>query len=105
MEEDLETFVPKEKTYDLAVMANYLDRALIARTIPALKKDALFIVETYMEHPENEKKDSNPDFLLQPEELKKLFSKDFELLAYEEFWNESYELYRMRKQGIVVRKR
>jgi SAM-dependent methyltransferase len=105
IEEDLETFMPPNAHYDLAVMANYLDRALIERTANALKHDGLFVVETYMDHPENEKKDSNPDFLLAKGELKELFANGFEVLAYEEFWNESYELYRMKKQGIVAKKR
>jgi SAM-dependent methyltransferase len=104
-EEDLETYQPQDAHYDLAVMANYLDRELIRRTAKALKSGALFIVETYMAHPENEKKDSNPDFLLEADELKRLFADGFEIVAYEEFWNESYELYRMRKQGIVAKKR
>jgi hypothetical protein len=58
-----------------------------------------------MAHPENEKKDSNPDLLLEADELKRLFADGFEIVAYEEFWNEPYELYRMRKQGIVAKKR
>jgi SAM-dependent methyltransferase len=105
IEEDLEHYTPQNERYDLAIMSNYLDRELIMRTATALKKDALFIVETYMKHPENEKKDSNPDFLLAPGELKELFANGFEILTYEAFWNEPYELYRMRKQGIVARKR
>jgi len=105
IEEDLEHYTPQKERYDLAIISNYLDRELIMRTATVLKKDALFIVETYMEHPENEKKDSNPDFLLAPGELKELFANGFEILTYEAFWNEPYELYRMRKQGIVARKR
>ncbi len=101
---DLDTFTPHKEAYDLIVMTNYLDRALIRRTSETLKKNALFIVETYMQHPENEKKETNPDFLLAPEELKSLFDTDFTLLAYKEFWNESHEIYRMRKQAIVVQK-
>ena len=85
-------------------MTNYLDRELIGRTAKILKPHALFVLETYMEHPENEKKDSNPDFLLQEKELLKLFSNDFTVLAYEELWNETHELYKMRKQSIVVQK-
>jgi len=105
MEVDLDHFTPQEGIYDLVIKSNYLDRPLIKRTADSLKPGALFIVETYMTHPENEKEDSNPDFLLQPNELKEIFAEDFEILAYEEFWNEPYELYKMRKQGIVARKR
>jgi SAM-dependent methyltransferase len=101
---DLDTFTPKENTYDLALMTNYLDRALILRTAKMLKPKALFIIETYMEHPENEKKDSNPGFLLQKEELKTFFDDNYTLLAYHEFWNEDHEIYKMMKQAIVVQK-
>ena len=104
IEADLDSFTPQQDHYDLAVMTNYLDRELIRRTAKALKKDALFIVETYMAHADNEKRDSNPGFLLQPQELKTLFVQGFEIVAYEEFWNEPHELYKMRKQGIVAKK-
>jgi len=105
MEIDLDTFTPDTKRYDLVIKCNYLDRALISRTARGLKSGALFIIETYMQHPENEKKDSNPDYLLQPGELKQYFENDFDILVYDEFWNEDYELYRMKKQGIVAQKR
>ncbi len=105
IEVDLDSFTPQEGRYDLAVMTNYLDRKLIARTAESLKSGALFFIETYMEHPENEKKDSNPDFLLKAGELKTLFDSRFTEIAYEEFWNESYELYKMRKQAIFVQKK
>jgi 2-polyprenyl-3-methyl-5-hydroxy-6-metoxy-1,4-benzoquinol methylase len=101
---DLDRFEADGKRYDLIVMANYLDRELIARLTPALNPGGLFIVETYMEHPDNEKKQSNPNYLLAPEELKRIFSDGFEILEYEEFWNEGHEMYRMRKAGIVARK-
>jgi len=100
---DLDAFVP-EKQYDLILKTNYLDRDLIRRTLSALKSGGLYIVETYMEDPQNGKKDSNPDYLLKPGELRTIFSEGFEILHYEEFWNEGDEMYRMRKQAIVARK-
>jgi len=105
IESDLDTFIPRSDHYDLAVMTNYLDRDLIIRTADALKQGGVCIVETYMAHPENEKKDSNPDFLLAKEELLALFDDRFHLLEYREFWNETHELYKMRKQGIAVEKK
>lgn len=103
---DLDTFTPVANRYDLIVMTNYLDRALIVRTIQALKAGGLFIVETYMEDERNEKKGSNPEFLLKKEELLTLFdTAAFTLLEYREFWNEPHELYRMRKEAICARKR
>ena len=104
IEEDLDTFVPKRNHYDIIVMTNFLDRDLIARCYDALKDGGVFIIETYMEDDENEKKDSNSDFLLQEDELVMMFYNGFKRLAYDEFWNEEYEKYRMKKQAIAVQK-
>ena len=101
---DLDTFVPKREFYDLIVMTNFLDRDLIARCCDGLKDGGIFIIETYMEDDENEKKDSNPDFLLYEEELIRLFIAGYKRIDYDEFWNENYEKYRMKKQAIVVQK-
>ncbi|WP_456402546.1 class I SAM-dependent methyltransferase [Hydrogenimonas sp.] len=101
---DLDRYQPPKGRYDLAIMVNFLDRDLLRRAADALGPGGLCIVETYMKHPENEKP-GNPDFLLEPGELKRLFAEGYEILGYEEFWNEPSELYRMRKQGIAARKR
>ena len=102
---DLDSFVPVPETYELIVMMNFLDRALLERVKEGLKIGGLFIVETYMDDLINEKKDSNADNLLKKEELKTLFEEGYELLFYDEFENEAYELYSMKKQVIVVKKR
>ncbi len=101
---DLDSYRPPKGRYDLVLMVNFLGRDLLRRTADALGPGGLCIVETYMKHPENEKP-GNPDFMLEPGELKRLFAEGYEILGYEEFWNEPDELYRMRKQGIVARKR
>ena len=104
LEADLDAFEPKCEFYDLIVMTNFLDRDLIARCCDGLKDGGIFIIETYMEYDENEKKDSNPDFLLYEEELIRLFIAGYKRIDYDEFWNENYEKYRMKKQAIVVQK-
>lgn len=101
---DLEGFIPKENSYDFIVKTNYLDRNIIPHLKKSLKKDGILFIETYMNHKDNEKAPSNPDFLLNKDELKRFLDKDFELLDYDEFDNEEYELYRMKKQSIVIRK-
>ena len=102
---DLDSFVPANERYELVVMMNFLDRMLIDRAKQGLKRGGLFIVETYMDDLINETKKSNVNNLLKKEELKILFEEGYELLHYDEFENESHELYRMIKQLIVVRKR
>ncbi|WP_345986930.1 methyltransferase domain-containing protein [Sulfurimonas sp. HSL1-2] len=104
IEADLDTFVPDAGAYDMIVKTNFLDRDLIGRAKAALRPGGIMVVETYMADEGNEKPDSNPDFLLQKEELKSLFGEGFTVLEYKEFWNEPYEKYRMKKQAIAVRK-
>jgi len=101
---DLESYEPPQERYDLILMANYLDRELIGRIGSALKTGGVLIVETYMQHPDNEKKDANPDYLLRPGELPLLPGQGFETLLYEEFWNGGEEMYRMRKAALIARK-
>jgi len=103
IEDDLDHFSPEEDRYDLIVMSNFLDRELIRRSFCALKSGGVFFVETYMDDPNNEKRNSNPNFLLQKDELKKIFD-GFKILDYREFWNESYEIYRMKKEAVLAKR-
>ena len=102
--QDLDAFTPKPEYYDVIVMSNYLERGLIERCKAGLKKEGLFIVETYMVDETNEKKGSTLSNLLQPQELKEVFRDGFLVLEYTEFENEPHEIYRMKKQSIVVKK-
>jgi len=103
---DLDTHKFDENSYDLIIMTNFLDRKAIPKLVNALKKDGVLFVETYMFHEENEKPPSNPDFLLKEGELKNFFDeKEVEIIEYDEFFNESFELYKMRKQAIAIRKK
>lgn len=103
---DLDTHKFDENSYDLIIMTNFLDRKAIPKLVNALKKDGVLFIETYMFHEENEKPPSNPDFLLKEGELKNFFDeKKVEIIEYDEFFNESFELYKMRKQAIAIRKK
>jgi len=103
---DLDTHKFDENSYDLIIMTNFLDRKAIPKLVKALKKEGVLFVETYMFHEENEKQPSNPDFLLKEGELKSFFDeKEVEILEYDEFFNEDFELYKMRKQAIAIRKK
>jgi SAM-dependent methyltransferase len=103
IEADLDHFSPEADLYDLIVMSNFLDRELIKRSCKALKRGGVFFVETYMDDPNNEKRNSNPNFLLKKDELKEIFD-GFEILEYREFWNEPYEIYRMKKEAVLARR-
>lgn len=101
---DLDHWKHNDKKYDLIVMSNFLDRDLISKLQYSLNTEGVFFIETYMNHPSNTKPNSNPLYLLNPQELKSFFDKEFEILEYGEVDNESYERYRMKKQYIAVRK-
>ncbi len=101
---DLDEYELIRNRYDLIVKTNFLDRELIKRAKEALKSGGVMVVETYMEDADNEKKDSNPNFLLKKDELLDMFKEGFEVLEYKTFWNESFEKYRMKKASIAVRK-
>ena len=101
---DLDEFDLGEERYDFIVKCNFLDRDLINRAKKALKIGGVMVVETYIEDRENEKKNSNPNYLLKKDELLEIFKSGFELLEYKTFWNESFEKYRMKKASIVVKR-
>ena len=101
---DMDNFIPQNNQYDLIVKTNFLDRKLIPNLLNGLKKEGLLFIETYMDDPSNTKPNSNPEFLLQKEELKSFVTKGFELIDYDEFDNEASEQYRMKKQSIIIKK-
>jgi hypothetical protein len=52
----------------------------------------------------NEKKDSKVSNLLKAGELKEIFRDGFDVVYYDVYKNEDYEIYKMKKQVIVVEK-
>jgi len=82
---DLDTYVFDEDAYELIVKVNYLDRKMFPQIIKALKKDGVFIYETFVKTPMGEgyHNPTNPDFHLDLDELPKAFS-ELEILSYEE---------------------
>ena len=101
---DLDTYVIEENRYDLIVMANFLDRDVLKNAKKALNKDGILFVETYMINEENEKTSSDLSNLLVSQELKDIVGDSFDILYYDEFKNEDYEIYKMQKQVIVAKK-
>ena len=85
-------------------MTNYLDRKIIPHLLKALQPEGILYIETYMHHEKNTKPNSNPDFLLQKDELKKFIDSNYKIIEYDEFDNDKEELFRMKKQSIIVKK-
>ena len=102
--QDLDGFIPINNRYDFIVMTNFLDRELISNLIRGLKTNGVLFIETYMHHELNEKKSSNPAYLLSEGELKTFFDDSYKVLDYSEFDNGKDELYKMRKQSICIQK-
>lgn len=101
---DLDTHEIEENLYDIIIMTNFLDRAVLESAKSALKKDGILFVETYMINDENEKTQSDPNNLLKSQELKNILDDSWQILHYDEFENEDYEIYKMKKQVIVTKK-
>ncbi|MEA2099974.1 MAG: methyltransferase domain-containing protein [Campylobacterota bacterium] len=101
---DLDRYKVKKDIYDIIVMANFLDREVLESAKNALKKGGILFVETYMINDENEKTLSNPNNLLKSQELKGILDNSWQILYYDEFKNEDYEIYKMIKQVVVAKK-
>ncbi len=101
---DLDVYEIEKDKYDLIIMANYLNRDIIKKAKISIKKDGILFVETYMLDDANEKTKSDMSNLLQSQELKNIIDNSFKILYYDEFKNEDYEIYKMKKQVIVAKK-
>jgi len=82
---DLDNYVFEEDAYELILKINYLDRKMFPNIIKALKKDGIFIYETFVKTPGGNEyhNPTNPDFHLDLNELPQAFSL-LEILSYEE---------------------
>lgn len=71
---DLETYQMPTDTYDLIINFNYLQRSLVPSIKRGLKKGGVVLFETYTLEQQAIGHPKNPEFLLKPNELLKLFS-------------------------------
>ena len=70
--------------YDGIVVANYLHRPLLPLLAAALAPGGMLIYETFMRGQERFGKPSNPDFLLDPDELRQAYAGTLEVIAFEQ---------------------
>jgi len=101
---DLDIYEIKKNKYNFILMSNFLDRTLLKSAMYALKDEGILFVETYMLSEENEKSPSNQSYLLKSGELKSMLDNSWEILHFDEFENEDYEIYKMKKQVLVAKK-
>jgi len=70
---DMEQYKIQTDVYDLIVNYNYLQRTLVAGIKSGLKKGGVVIFETYTLEQQSIGQPKNPEFLLKPNELLRLF--------------------------------
>jgi tellurite methyltransferase len=73
IEMDLDNVCPLGKTYDAIVCFNYLNRDLYPFITTHLKRGGILLFETFVNDAANEEAPSNPDFLLEKNELLRVF--------------------------------
>lgn len=70
--------------FDGIVVCRYLHRPLLSRLAESLTKNGVLIYETFMRGHEQFGRPSNPDFLLQADELLQVYSTRLAVLAFEQ---------------------
>ncbi len=102
---DFDAYALKENAYDLIVCTYFLERKLFPQIERALKKDGVFIFETFMHDEANEKVPSNKAFLLDKGELESTFSKNYELIHLESFMDKNICGENSMRASMVARKK
>jgi SAM-dependent methyltransferase len=70
--------------YDAVIVANYLYRPRLAQLAQALRDGGLLLYETFAAGQESLGRPGNPDYLLQPFELARVFAPLLHVLAFED---------------------
>ncbi len=105
IEADLDEYVIAKDSYDLMINCHYLDRAMFSAIKDGLKEEGVLIFETFVEaEGEDFHQPSNPDFLLQSEELKSAFI-DLDIIQYEETVSQNLRGEKVKIASLVARKR
>ena len=94
---DIKSFDFKKEYYDLIINFNFLERSIFSKIKMALKSNGILIFETFNYN----KKDSNPNYLLTPNELLVFFN-DLHILFYEEIGERTILV--ARKQRYLPKK-
>lgn len=104
-EVDFDTYVLEENKYDLIVCTYFLDRKLFPQIEKALKEGGIFIYETFMYHPDNDRSTSNRTFLLEEGELEATFDDRYDIMHIREEWDTDYKGAKTMIGRIVAKKK
>jgi SAM-dependent methyltransferase len=94
-----------EETYDLIICTFFLKRALFPKITKALKPGGIFLYETFVYHPDNERNPSNRSYLLEEGELESAFGDDYEIIQLREYWDDDMRGKKSFKAEMVAKKR
>ena len=104
IESDLSNYSITPNRYDLIININYLERKLFPSIIEGLKNGGILIFETFVTAHEPEYHNpSNPDFLLQSNELPTKFS-SLQILFYEEYDKQNMYGEKVKIASLVAKK-
>lgn len=104
-EVDFDHYLLPQNHYDLIICTYFLKRELFAQITEALVEGGIFLFETFLYHPENEKAPSNPAFLLNEGELEIVFDHEYEILHLREYWDSDPQGHKTMKAAMVAKKR
>jgi len=104
-EVDFDTYVLQKSKYDFIICTYFLDRRLFPQMIEALKPDGIILIETFVQHPDNGRKSTNPSFRLKEGELNAYFKNKCELLYIKEWWDIDYQGFDTLKVSMAAKKK
>ncbi|MDD3591986.1 MAG: methyltransferase domain-containing protein [Sulfurovum sp.] len=104
-EVDFDTYRLEENKYDLIVCTYFLDRRLFPQIEKALKEGGIFIYETFMYHPDNDRSTSNRTFLLEEGELEATFDERYDIMHIREAWDTDYKGAKTMIGQLVAKKK
>ena len=103
IEVDLDSYVIEQESYDLIININYLSRRLFPQIKNGLKKGGVVIFETFIVAHGDFSQPSNPEFLLEKNELLHAFI-GLEIIYYEERDDINLRGEKTRVASLVARK-
>jgi len=104
-EVDFDSYKLEKEKYNLIVCTYFLERKLLPQMIDALKQNGIILMETFVQHNDNERIPSNPTFRLNKGELETYFKHQCELLYISEWWDIDYQGYKTLKTSMVAKKK
>jgi len=100
---DFDDFTFAHNSYDLVVCTYYLNRQIFPSIIESMRDEAILIYETFVNHPDNTKAPSKPEYLLEENELKNAFG-ELEPIYYDEWWDTTPMNDKALKASLVAKK-